>query len=77
MGSRLGFDALGRLESIKKSRGPDLAHGSWFVTGAALPPGTYLEKGTDLPRSAAPSGAIVGTKRSVWLIILAALRWVD
>jgi hypothetical protein len=41
-----------------------------------MPPGNYLEEGTDLPRSAAPTGAIEGTKRSVLLIILAAsVRW--
>jgi hypothetical protein len=39
-----------------------------------IPPGNYLEEGTDLPRSAAPTGAIVGTKKSVRLIILAVLR---
>jgi hypothetical protein len=68
MGSRLGFDALGSPESIKKAGGPiwPTARGSWL--GAVLPPGNYLEKGTDLPRSAAPTGAIVGRKRSIWLI---------
>jgi|GEM_PF-6154914 len=41
-----------------------------------MPPGNYLEEGTDLPRSLAPTGAIEGTKRSVLLIILAAsARW--
>jgi hypothetical protein len=41
-----------------------------------MPPGNYLEEGTDLPRSAAPTGAIEGTKRSFLLIILAAsVRW--
>jgi hypothetical protein len=43
---------------------------TWFVAGAALPPGNYLEEGADLPRSAAPIGATVRTKRSVWLIWL-------
>jgi hypothetical protein len=56
------------VSRASKKPGPDLAHGSWFAAGAALPPGTYLEKGTDLPRSAAPMGAIVGTKRSFLLI---------
>jgi hypothetical protein len=75
VGSRLGR-WLGRLERIKKAGGPDLAHGSWFAAGAVLPPGNYLEEGTDLPRSATPTGAIEGTKRSVMLIILAAsVRW--
>jgi hypothetical protein len=62
------------VSRASKKPGARLAHGSWFVAGAVIPPGNYLEEGTDLPRSAAPTGAIVGTKKSVRLIILAVLR---
>jgi hypothetical protein len=52
-----------------KNRGPDLAHGSWFLREAVLPPVGYLEVGTDLPRSAAPSGATVRRLSSIVLFI--------
>jgi hypothetical protein len=37
--SRLWMQSVGE-EGIKKALGPDLAHGSWFVPVAALPPGS-------------------------------------
>ncbi len=45
-------------QGIKKA-GAHLAHGSWFVRWAVLPPVRYLESGADLPRSAALMGAVV------------------
>lgn len=57
-----------RLESIKKAEGPIWPTARGVVGGAVLPPDNYLEEGADLPRSAAPTGAIVGTKRNILFI---------
>lgn len=53
------------VSRASKKPGARLAHGSWSAAGAVLPPDNYLDEGTDLPRSAEPMGAIVGTKISV------------
>jgi len=69
MGSRLVDRMLPVVsEGIEKAVGPiwPTARGLWLR--AVLPPGHHLEEGTDLPRSAAPMGATVRTKRSIWLI---------
>lgn len=65
-----GLTARGSLDVSRASKKPGtlLAHGSWFAAGAVLPPDNYLDEGTDLPRSARPMGAIVGTKKSLLLI---------
>ncbi len=52
-----------------KNRGPDLAHGSWFLGEAVLPPVSYLEVGTELPRPASPKGESVRRVTSVVLFI--------
>ena len=57
-----------RLESIKKAGGPIWPTARGVVGGAVLPPDNYLEEGADLPRSARPMGAIVGTKRNILFI---------
>jgi hypothetical protein len=51
-----------------KNRGPDLAHGSWCLVEAALPPVRYLEVGANLPPTATPKGATIRRVSSVLFI---------
>ncbi len=59
-------------EGHQKSRGPDLAHGSWRLRKAVLPPAASSRWAQRLPRSATPIGAVVRRKKSFVVILEAA-----